>query len=94
VRFSIIFMALAGFLVGFFKLPLLSTRVIITILLGVACLLWALVFTPKVIAYRFLNAHGLIVLDIIAGGPQREQCHEFVMKVSQAIAAVRQSVQR
>ena len=94
VRFFVIFMAVAGFLVGFFKLPPLSTRVIITVLLGIACLMWALVFTPKVHAYRFLNAHGMIVLDIIAAGPQREICHDFVEKVSHAIASARQTAER
>lgn len=71
--------------VGPFDAPWTSTRVLITATLAAASLSWGLYYLPRYTAYRFLNISGLIVLDVIASGPDKDSCEGFVEDIVEAI---------
>ena len=82
---SCAFIVLLWLLLGPFNYSIQSPRVIVTSVLCMASLSWSVIYFSKYTAYRFINHQGLIVLDVIEAGPQRDQCHEFAQKIAQAI---------
>lgn len=58
-------------------------------LLGIGLLIATLATTllPRV-SYRFPNAQGIIVLDLIAMGPEKDRCEQFAEEIRTAILAL------
>jgi len=71
--------------VGPFNAPWTSTRVLVTATLAIISLAWGLYYLPRYTAYRFLNTSGQIVLDVIASGPDKDRCKDFVENIAEAI---------
>jgi hypothetical protein len=44
---------------------------------------------PMYKGYRFMNLSGIVVLDMIEAGPDKDLCEDFAMQVSDAIRAAR-----
>ena len=80
-----VFTAFLWLFLGPFQLPVLSVRVAVTATLAASSLGLALAYLPKFKAYRFLNNSGVVVLDIIEAGPDKDRCREFAERVAEAI---------
>lgn len=46
---------------------------------------------PMYKAYRFLNTSGMVILDVIESGPDKDRCEEFAIQISDMIRAARQA---
>lgn len=68
-----------------FGLPLHSSRVIVTAVFAGACLLWCVLYFPKYRSYQFVNRAGVIVLNCIEAGSERDRCRDFAETISRTI---------
>lgn len=71
--------------VGPFHMPWTSPRVVIAGILSIGFFIWGLVYLRKFTAYRFLNRSGVIVLDVIESGPEKDKCKDFVAALERTI---------
>jgi|GEM_PF-930801 hypothetical protein len=68
-----------------FKLAWHSPRVIIASLLSLISFAWGVYNLRRYRAFRFVNRSGLVVLDVIENGPDKDRCAEFVALIEQTI---------
>jgi hypothetical protein len=48
-------------------------------------LAWAIYYFPKRVTYRFINDGGIVVLDFVADGPDRDHARDFAEQIALAI---------
>jgi hypothetical protein len=86
---SAVLLGFVGLFVGVFQLPPSAPRVLAAGGLALVTAGLALGYCPLFTAYRFLSLAGVVVLDVIEAGPDRQRCREFVNQVSAAAEAIR-----
>lgn len=86
---SVISLALSAFLLwlvlGPGGAPITSPAAWIPGLLVVSVVGLTIYYFPRVRVFRFLNASGLIVLDVFESGPHRARAEEFVQLIAETI---------
>ena len=84
---SFIFALMIGLFVWEFHLPWSSPRVLIAIALCLLFLGWGIYYLRRYRAFRFVNRSGVVVLDVIENGPEKDKCADFVALIEQTIRA-------
>lgn len=82
---SFVFALFIWLFVREFSLPWDSPRVLIASALCVTSFAWGVYYLRRYRAFRFVNRAGIVVLDVIENGPEKERCEEFVATIEQTI---------
>jgi hypothetical protein len=82
---SFVFALIIWLFVAEFKLDWRSPRVIVASSLCVMSFLWGVYNLRRYRAFRFVNRSGMVVLDVIENGPDKNRCAEFVALIEQTI---------
>lgn len=68
-----------------FKLPWNSPRVLTASALCLMSFAWGVYYLRRYRAFRFVNRSGIVVLDVIESGPEKDRCANFVALIEQTI---------
>ena len=71
--------------VGEFDLPWNSPRVLAASALCLLSFGWGVYYLRRYRAFRFVNRSGIVVLDVIENGPEKDRCADFVGLIEQTI---------
>ena len=71
--------------VGEFNLPWTSPRVLTTAVLCFMSFAWGAYYLRRYRVFQFVNRSGIVVLDVIESGPEKDRCADFVALIEQTI---------
>lgn len=74
--------------VGAFDLSWSSPRVLIAATLCCISFAWGVYYLRRYRAFRFVNRSGVVVLDVIENGPDKDKCIDFVRRIEETIREI------